>query len=348
MPSSKQLVFLPSICSDSFLLWSKLAGSVYLRDYREQRELVVHKTTVEEATSLLDQDGAVAEEVAVFNNIRKEEVMFWESMIMLRNIKHGHAPFEGETKLQAAFKAQCLDLLAAKKTQELRAVIEWWISNCETVTEKDRFNRFDDEDPAPPFDNETGVGWQSQLLINSRVNASSSWIETGSELTDFSMAAMELSFTVSARPGVNPFVPEKQSRVIPDGLGIRRNGFFTVLEVKGPQDEADLLGPVLQAACAATAVVAKGDMLSEIARSKRVKRPAYENAKVPKRSSIGLHVLTSKNKTKSTLEPWSDEVENCCRILLTAFAQLEYIAFSFVVPDETNQFRTLILSLIHI
>ena len=341
MPSSKQLVFFPSVCPDSFLLWSERDGAVRLRDYRQGREQLMLEAPLTEASAWLDEEDAIAEKMAPFNNIPITSVSFWEQVIRAWNIKSQLVLVEEKETLQAIFKTQCLPFLSEDGVQQLRAVIENWIANCTAVTEKKgSFNEYDDKDPTI-FDHAKGAGWQSQLLINSRVGGEPCWIDTGEELTDFSMVSTELTLTLSARSGINPIVPGTQSRIVPDGLGIRRNGFFTVLEVKGPQDEADLLGPVLQAACAATAVIAKGDMLSEIARSKREKRPAYKNAKLPKRSSVGLHVLTSKHKTKGTLEPWSDEVETCCRVLLRAFAQLEYIAFSFVVPEETDQFKRL-------
>lgn len=112
-----------------------------------------------------------------------------------------------------------------------------------------------------------------------------------------------------------------------------------MLEIKGPKDEKDLLGPLLQAACGAAAVVAKGKMLCDIAQSPGKLRPAYNNARIPRRASIGIHVLTAKDKRTGKLEAWSPQTQQSCETLLHAFSQLEYIAYSFVDPAETNGFQ---------
>lgn len=111
-----------------------------------------------------------------------------------------------------------------------------------------------------------------------------------------------------------------------------------MLEVKGPSDEADLLGPLLQAACGALAVVAKKDVLCQILRNSNGRRPKYGNARVPKKRSVGIHILTAKHKKKGKLESWSQKHEELCMTVLRAFPQLQYIAYSFIVPDDTNNF----------
>jgi hypothetical protein len=341
MASSKQLVYIPKVSKNTWLLWSKKAGKVRLRDYREDEEkpIVIDKRTAD-ALELLNGEHAKAETMACFNRIRIDNITFWHELIQSWNVRDGLIKSEGKKKLQTIFKTQCLRHLQEGKVQELRAIIENWISFCGAINTKTNiFNDYDNKAPHGKSDWTKGSGWQSDLLFNSRRDGKRCFIHTGDEKTDFSLAAMELTFAISARSGVNPFVPGKESRIAPDGLGIRKNGFLTVLEVKGPKDERDLLGPVLQAACAATAVVAKADSLCAIARSPAKLRPAYKNARVPKKSSIGLHILTSKIKKTGTLEPWSSNVEQSCRTLLQAFEQLEYIAFSFVVPENTKSFQ---------
>jgi hypothetical protein len=86
------------------------------------------------------------------------------------------------------------------------------------------------------------------------------------------------------------------------------------------------------------AVVAKKEMLCQALRAANGRRPKYEKAIVPKRPSVGIHVLTAKDKVGGALESWTPEHQELCQRVLRAFPQLQYVAYSFVVPEETDKF----------
>ena len=99
---------------------------------------------------------------------------------------------------------------------------------------------------------------------------------------------------------------------------------------------------MLQATCAALAVVAKKNMLRDIARTKGDCRPAFPRAEIPVQSrSLGLHVLTQAANDGGPREPWTDEVVNWCSSVLRAFSQLEYIAYSFVSNREAANLKAI-------
>ena len=58
-------------------------------------------------------------------------------------------------------------------------------------------------------------------------------------------------------------------------------------------------------------------------------------------ASIGIHILTAKYKKGGKLESGSESHETLCSRVLQAFPQLQYIAYSFVVPEETDNFKKL-------
>ena len=343
--SSKMFVYLPSIRKKTWLLWSKRSETVRLREYTADKCLIVKSLSLENANSLLAKSGNHKETDACFNTIRSDKVSFWFQLSNSLNIRDGYVTVDDKDKLQAAFKVQCLRPLVDGETTQLQALFAQWLSLFGKIKNKEeRLNDYDHKDTTGLFKPGDGKSWQSLLLETSRRNGKVCFVETltngeRNRSTDFSLAAMELTLAISAKD--NPFFPNSQSRIAPDGLGVRGDGFLTVLEVKGPSDEKDLLGPLLQATCGALAVVAAKANLCQILRSSTGRRPKYANARVPKKPSVGIHILTAKKKKSGKLESWSDTHETLCNRVLHAFPQLQYIAYSFVVPDETENFNKL-------
>lgn len=339
--SSKQFVYLPSVRSNTWLLWSKRASTVYLREYMASDKCeIVKKLALQDAEALMARPESRVETNPCFNTISAAKKNFWFQMTISLNIRDGLVSIDLKEKLQAAFKLQCLPPLQDGETNQLKALFSQWRSLFSKIKGKDeKLNDYDHEDTTNRFKAGSGKSWQSPLLENSRRGGEVCFIDTGDESTDFSFAAMELTLSISAND--NPIFPNRESRIAPDGLGVRRNGFLTVLEVKGPSDEKDLLSPLMQATCGALAVVATEHNLCQILREATGRRPPYRNARVPKRSSVGIHILTAKHKKTGKLEAWSEKHEALCKRVLRAFPQLEYIAYSFVVPDETEEFTKL-------
>lgn len=335
--SSKKFVYIPSIRKETWLLWSKKANTVCLREYTADRVKKIKSLGLQEANALLSQSDSRVDTNACYNTIPSKLVGFWFQLSNSLNVRDRLVPADDKDKLQAIFKLRCMQPLLDGEVKQLQAIFDYWKSLFSSIREKEAvFNAYDCKDTTGRFKADHGKSWQSQLLELSRKDGKGMFVDTGHLLTDFSLVCMELTFAISAKN--NPIFPGAESRIAPDGLGIRRNGFLTILEIKGPSDDSDLLGPLLQATCGALAVVAKKDRLCEIARTSNGLRPKYGNARVPKKRSVGIHILTAKHKKKRKLESWSPDTELLCKRVLQAFPQLQYIAYSFVVPEDTNGF----------
>ena len=338
--SSKLCVFLPSIRRDTWLLWSKRKNTVRLRGYSAQGCEIVKDLSICDAESLLGEPSAKFEQSPCYNTISASKHSFWRLIIDSLNVRDGLVERDDKDRLLAVFKLQCQQPLQENDTQQLKALFQSWTSQFSKIKRKDeKINPYDSKDANGRFKPQEGKFWQAAMLEWSRADGRIQYVDTGCCDTTFSFAVMELTLAIPS--ATNPFFPGSESRIAPDGLGVRSNGCLTVIEVKGPDDDRDLLGPLLQATCGALAVVAANEWLCKALRTQYQRRPAYKNARVPKRSSIGIHVMTAKQKSQGTLEPWSQDHEEKCRIVLQAFPQLEYIAYSFVVPQRTRNFTQL-------
>lgn len=321
---------------------SKRVNKVHIREYSDSGAEIIEKMHSDRAVELLAQPNAYVEWMDRFSRVRVDSIAFWKEQIRFRNQELENAQEDKVRRLQDEFKRQCKPFIKRQQIQELRGLFREWVKRFDVINDKEQFNHWDNDDASKHNRLDTGIGWTSYLLENSRKDGRIGWIPTKNKLTDFSLAAMELNLGISSK--TNKFNPGKRDYIKPDGLGIRANGFMTVLEIKGPKDEDSLLDPMLQAACGALAVYSKRAMLCRVARTAGDRRPAYPNARIPKtRPSLGVHVLTAKHDTRgrTRLEPWSNDIEEACRTVLDAFDQLEYIAYSYVVLDKKNPLATL-------
>ena len=335
MAASKQLVYIPSVNPQTWLLITKVMDGACLRDYSASPPLEIRNFTTTELVQMLNEDGTFSECMSSFSKIPHTDVEFWREQIEFRNKESGLTDSPEQRRLLERFKEQCLRAMSQQSEEALSSVFQGWTTRFESIKTKDQFNHWDDDSAAAKIDHRTGIGWTSQLLEASRRNGEVQFIPTGNEQTDFSLVAMELGFGISSKD--NPFRAGFTDFIKPDGLGLRRLGYFTVLEVKGPQDEKGLIAPMLQATCGALAVVAKKDMLRQIALQAGQLRPAFHLAEVPIQSrSIGIHILTQANDQGGPREPWTDEVETACMAVIKAFKQLQYIAYSFVTTENAK------------
>ena len=340
MAASKNLVYLPTINDSTWLLMSRRGQSTCLRNYLVSPHEEDRRYSLDTVKTLLD-NGGFSENLPAFNNISYQQEEFWREQINLRNAEYGLVP-DNAWKLQQRFKEECRAPLDRRSVAGLRAVFERWTTYFDLVKEKRKqFNHWDNDPIAPKYIRpDTGMGWTAQLLNASRETGAVRYIRTGCDTTDFSLVAMELSLRIAR--GDNRFRHDYEERINPDGLALRENGYFTVVEVKGPQDESELVGPMLQATCAALALVPKRSMLKQIALKSGDRRPAFHRAEIPmQRRSIGVHVLTATDDQGNHREQWSSEVANACEAVIGAFPQLEYIAYSFVTPSEAKNLRSL-------
>lgn len=335
MAASKRLVFIPEINDKTWLLMTNVEQGTCLRDYSTSTIVEDRSYSLKELNSFLRNKNAYSERLPTFSKVPFKEIKFWKEQIDFRNEESGLASKIAATRLQEKFKSE-YEKDISKQTKS--ALFERWVERFSCIKDKVQFNHWDDDSTEGKFSFHKGIGWTSHLLEVSRRNGSVHFVETGNCLTDFSLAAMEIGFGISSKN--NKIQRGKIDFIKPDGLGIRKDGCLTVIEVKGPQDERDLRGPILQAVCGAAAVVAKAGMICKIAKSKGKLRPAFKKASVPeKERSIGIHILTSRHKKGGKVEDWSEDIEEFCKVLLEAFSKLKYIAVSYVEPEQTNGFR---------
>ncbi len=349
MAASKTLVFIPSINPNTWLLLTKLEDSTCLRDYSTSPCVENRSFSTTAIKELLQQNDGRSEQLSSFSGIPFSDEDFWREQIEFRNIESGLPEPTDEQRLQDEFKKQFYSARGQRnKSAALREVFERWRKRFSCVKDKKQFNHWDNDSAVSMCSHNKGVGWTSQLLEASRQKKKINYIPTGNVLTDFSLVAMELSLGISSHD--NRFRSLSRGRrdfIKPDGLGVRKNGYFTIIEVKGPQDEKGLVAPMLQAACGALAVIAKRQMLCRIARKPTAMRPACPRAAIPLQSpSLGIHVLTQARKDGSPREAWSSDVDTACAAVLSAFGELQYIAYSFVTDEQAknlNQVKTDVL-----
>jgi hypothetical protein len=340
MAASKRLVYLPAVNSKTWLLMTNVEQGTCLRDYSTSPPTPNRTYSLDDLEALLAQDVSYSERLPAFSRIRYSDEPFWREQIAFRNAESGLSSTVDERRLQERFKEECNNALAKQSDAALRAVFERWIERFQCVKKKKQFNHWDNDLAEAKFSAKTGIGWTSQLLEASRSNGVVQFIPTGCDLTEFSLVAMELGFGISSKD--NRFRKGYTDFIKPDGLALRRNGYFTIVEVKGPQDESSLAGPLLQATCAALALVAKKQMLHQIAMQRGQRRPAFHRAEIPmQRRSLGIHVLSQAANNGGPRERWTSEVQSICAAVIRAFSQLEYIAYSFVTAAEAKDLRRL-------
>jgi len=337
MASAKQSVFIPSINSKTWLLMTNRIQSTCLRDYSLSKTSEDRTFSLKELNDLLRRKDSYSERLPSFTRVPFNDFLFWREQIEFRNQESGFSGTVEVTRLQEKFKSEWEKAILMKNVDALKSLIQRWVERLSCVKDKVQFNHWDDDSAETKFSLHKGIGWTSHLLEVSRKDGRQQVISTGNDMTDFSLAAMEIGFGISSKS--NLIQQGETDFIKPDGLGIRRDGCFTVIEVKGPQDERDLRGPILQAACGAAAVVAKAKMICKIAKAQGKLRPAFKKVNIPKNEpSIGIHVLTSKHKKSGKVESWSSEIEGFCKVLLGAFSNLKYIAVSYVEPEKTKGF----------
>lgn len=340
MAASKQLVFLPMVNAKTWLLMTKRKQGTCLRDYSTTPHTSIRSYSLDELDAMLAQDGSYSEKPPAFSRIPFSDEVFWREQIAFRNAESGRHGGVEERRLQERFKEQCMRALDQPGHAKLRAVFEHWTERFRCIKQKEQFNHWDNDPAASKYSAETGIGWTSQLLEQSRKNGKIHFIPTGCDITEFSLVAMELGFGISSKN--NEFRKGQTDFIKPDGLALRRNGYFTVIEVKGPQDEADLIGPLLQTTCAALALVAKKEMIQRIAVKEGERRPAFPRAEIPEaRRSIGIHILSQAGPDGGPRVPWTPKVESTCLTVINAFTRLEYVAYSFVSTDEARNLKRL-------
>lgn len=167
-------------------------------------------------------------------------------------------------------------LVTKRDRADLRVCLSEWVNRLHAIVDKnDLFNHWDDDDCAGLCDPSTGIGWTARMLEFCRSGGQLRRITTTQPELDLALVVMELNLSISSRN--NPFSPGIKDFVKPDGLGIRSDGTFGVLEVKAASDCPELFRATIQALCGAVGVFAKQKLIVDLAKKPRGRRPAAGN-----------------------------------------------------------------------
>jgi hypothetical protein len=290
-----RLVYLPTVERGSWLLWTISGVGSCLRDYRFNPTREMWDRSRDEIDRLLATPGHVWE---MAEDISYTERDFWCEEIRMKNVETGLPSITSvksggaKQRLLAKFTSEVVPLIDKDDALNLKSVIWRWVDGfAKIVNKKEKFNRWDDDDATASKSPMTGFGWLSTMLEYCRANRHLQYIRTGRTTLDFAMIAAEVAFVISSKS--NPFQPGREDCIEPDGIGVREaDGSLLVLEMKGPQDDHDLLSATLQAFCGALAVFAKQEMIVRLARSAGERRPEVAVATVSsERPRLGLYIV---------------------------------------------------------
>jgi hypothetical protein len=215
----------------------------------------------------------------------------------------------------------------------LARLFKGWIEKLRTIVRMYRFNHYDSTDAKGMSNPRSGIGWTATMLEHCREGGSSRFIDTEDSALDFALIAMDVNLGIRTRR--NPFRRNHRGLIELDGLGVRQDGTFCVLEVKAEGDTNDSEFATWQAVCGALAIYAKRSMIVEIAREQRGRRPAVPNANVLElEPSLGAYVLMS-SKDKQGNEKYvrpGDALGSKITTVLRAFPQLKEVVYFSVNP----------------
>lgn len=338
-----RLVYIPKLNSETWLHWSVKTTSSCLRDYRFEPPQKHRQYATQQVHELLDLDDSLWEMVE--NAPAVSEKPYWREQISIKNAETGlptidHVNIQaGTQRLLDLFKGEVGKALAHDDAGILPGLLKRWEDNFACILQKTEFNHWDNKDVSRFFSLTTGIGWQALMLDHCRTNTQPAFINTSLDSLDFSLIAMELNLGISSRN--NPFQPNETNLIKPDGLAIRRDNSFAILEVKAPQDDADVQEAMLQALCGALAVYAKRQMIVEIAKSNfpEAKRIAFPMARIPSgEATMALYILISVtdkdgNNRGVSMTP---AISDLARRIIQAWRPLKQVAFFFVDPNKES------------
>ncbi len=179
------------------------------------------------------------------------------------------------------------------------------------------------------------------MLEYCRANGQLRSIRTGRVGLDFAIIAVEVALGISSKS--NPFQSGKQDYIEPDGIGVREaDGSFLVLEMKGPQDDRDLLSATLQAFCGALAVFAKREMIVRLARAAGQRRPAVAHADLPSdRPSLGLYIMVVLKAGEQVRIEDDLRIDTTLTLLKQAFPPMREVVYFIVGLEQLSSIGNL-------
>jgi hypothetical protein len=334
-----RFVLIKEICSTSWLVWTVRSGGSCLRDYRTSPAKQHRQYSTKQIENWLENDGNYRED-APYKSVKDAD--FWREQQWLRNVESSLQKVTAADRLLNTFKKKMKVLLNQGDVQELRYEMDRWKRGFDRIVTKKQFNHWDNDDATSKQCLDKGIGWSASMLERSRDGGHSFYISTGEIHLDFALVAMELGLGISSKN--NAFQPGKKDFIKPDGLGLRRDGTFCIVEVKGPKDDGDLLEATLQGVCGALAVYSKRAMIVRLARTFGGRRPRVLVRAIPQqRPTLGVYVLVSaKHLRGRPMFPWEGQPKTYCDLILQGFRQLREIVFFSVEPEQCSDFRRIV------
>lgn len=230
--------------------------------------------------------------------------------------------------LTERFASEIEPLLMAQDGQRLRDFLYDWTNKLSDANPKTEFNCYDHDDAMSLFDRSPsrGVGWSALWLEHCRQGGITHFVSAGNEDFDFCVIARELGIAIPAN--CNRITPGTTGKICLDALGVRRDGTFCVIEIKGPGDQGSTRTAMLQGLCGALGIFAKRDDLVLLAQSRSGRRPAILNAGVLAERSIGLYVVAATSEFEGRLTSVAEgfEVPQAAQMVLRAWPPLREIA----------------------
>ena len=211
----------------------------------------------------------------------------------------------------------------------LRDVLIQWEENLNAIADgREWFNHWDDDNAWLPDYPNTSDGWALHMLDFSRREGNINFIQTNNDNLDFTFLSHGLILTIPGRN--NRIRPGHEDSLEMEGLGIRSNGTFCIVEVKAVNEHVPLLEATIQTLFYAVAIYAKREMIIRLARPGRRRRPAAPLANIPDNDpSLGLYVMVD---AQNYHLPQDAGFRDSIGLLKKAFPPLREVAYFAVDP----------------
>lgn len=334
-PAMPELVFIREIDPNTLLHFAYRGEGSCLRDYSRGPLAPPAENrgySASQIKDLLKQPGNHSEKAP---DHPVSDHPFWYQRISERNSWFSLPGNVGPgqfSRLLDQFHAEVAPFVCDEHKLTLVERVQQWTDRLAAiVTKGDGFNHWENDDPSGVFGSTEGKAWTSRMLEFSRAQGSLHYISVGDQSLDFSLLSMEPNLSISSKN--NPFIFGAKSSINLDGLGIRSDGTFCIVETKAEYDCPELYRATIQALCGALAVYAKREMITHLSRTANGRRPAATSAIIPREGpSMGLYVMVD---VKNYRWPEEEGFREAVQLLIDAFPPLREVAYFAVDPRST-------------
>lgn len=335
-----ELVLLNEVDPNTFLHYGVQGDSVCLRDFSRGSNVppIGHRQySRSEVERMLMLPGNLRVEGPRLPIDQRED---WYQFTVAENNRlglSGNTEPGQFTRLIDVFQAEVGPLLTAGDEAGLSAALKRWEGAFVSVPERVVLNPYDITNSTGLKPLTHGLGWTAAMLEHSRQGGLLQPVCAGQEFLDFSLVGMSVQFSLPA--AANTYVPGRIGGVQLDGLGVRADGSFCILEVKAVNDVPAVYQATVQDLCGSVAVYAKRQMIVDIVARGNGLRPAVPKARIDNEApSLGLYVLIDSKHVPNFEDA---TLERQLQLMLRAFPPLREIAY-FAVDPQAVDFPALI------